>query len=183
MNEDALLLLGMLRAQSQHGYQINEFIERNLSRVAVMKKATAYAVLERLCKSGFVSVHNEQEGNRPPRKVYSITPQGEEEFIRLLRLNLSSAHRLVLSGDIALMFVDSLTKDEVVELLSQRLSELEAQLAMYEAAPKHGAGLGVDLSLEHHLVMLKTDREWLSSVIRRISAIPLSEWLYTEHKN
>ena len=30
MDERALLLLGILRGQSQHGYQINEFIERNL---------------------------------------------------------------------------------------------------------------------------------------------------------
>jgi DNA-binding PadR family transcriptional regulator len=48
MDERALLLLGVLRVQSQHGYQINEFIERTLGRVTDMKKPTAYAILERL---------------------------------------------------------------------------------------------------------------------------------------
>jgi hypothetical protein len=32
-DERILLLLGLLTTQSQHGYQINEFIEHNLGRV------------------------------------------------------------------------------------------------------------------------------------------------------
>lgn len=41
----SLILLGLLMGQSQHGYQINEFIEKNLSVVTDMKKSTAYATL------------------------------------------------------------------------------------------------------------------------------------------
>src|SRR5690606_5170873 len=67
MDERELLLLGLLRAQSQHGYQINEFIEKNLRRVTDMKKATAYAILDRLARDGHAVTHREQEGNRPPR--------------------------------------------------------------------------------------------------------------------
>ncbi|UZM97849.1 hypothetical protein OL548_23235 [Lysinibacillus sp. MHQ-1] len=46
MEHRSLILLGLLMGQSQHGYQINEFIERNLSTVTDMKKAN------RLCYSG-----------------------------------------------------------------------------------------------------------------------------------
>ena len=84
MDERALLLLGMLRAQSQHGYQINEFIERNLSRVTDMKKPTAYAILDRLARDGYVRVHSEQEGNRPPRNVYYLTVNGVRWFELIL---------------------------------------------------------------------------------------------------
>ena len=73
-NDNELLLLGLLRQQSQHGYQINDFIERNLSRMASLKKATAYALLERLREAGHISAVTVQEGNRPPRQVYTITP-------------------------------------------------------------------------------------------------------------
>ena len=55
MDERTLLLLGMLRIESQHGYQLNEFIEHNLGRVTDMKKPTAYALLDRLEQSGAIT--------------------------------------------------------------------------------------------------------------------------------
>ncbi|KHF35170.1 Transcriptional regulator PadR-like family protein [Paenibacillus sp. P1XP2] len=61
MDERELLVLGLLMTQSQHGYQINDFIERNLGQVSDMKKATAYAILKRLDKQGCVNVTVEQE--------------------------------------------------------------------------------------------------------------------------
>jgi DNA-binding PadR family transcriptional regulator len=75
-DERALLLLGVLMTQSQHGYQINDFIENRLCRIADMKKATAYAQLDRLHGGGMVDIEIEQVGNRPPRKVYTITDAG-----------------------------------------------------------------------------------------------------------
>ena len=87
-------------AQSQHGYQINEFIERNLSTITDMKKPTAYATLDKLSKQGYIEVHTEQEGNRPPRKVYSINEKGKQYFYELLIQNLSSAESVKFSGDI-----------------------------------------------------------------------------------
>jgi DNA-binding PadR family transcriptional regulator len=167
MDERTLLLLGILKVQSQHGYQINEFIERNLARVTDMKKPTAYAILERLCAGGYVSVHAEQEGNRPPRKVYSITPEGERLFYHLLRQNLASVDPISAPGDIGLMFVDDLPPDEARTLLSQRLARLDEQIAIHDQAPRHEFGVGVDLALARHLTLLRADREWLAGMLDR----------------
>jgi DNA-binding PadR family transcriptional regulator len=166
MNEQALLLLGILRTQSQHGYQINEFIERNLSRITNMKKATAYAILERLAKAGYVSVYNEQEGNRPVRKVYSITPTGEVKYLELLRANLASAEPMTFAGDVGLMLLDDLPLPEVETLLKQRLEQLESQLEVFKQVPTH-TGLGVNLALEHQEAMLRAEQSWLSGVLLR----------------
>ena len=76
MEQRSLILLGLLMGQSQHGYQINEFIERNLSTVTDMKKPTAYATLDKLSQNGYIDIQLEQEGNRPTRKVYSINDSG-----------------------------------------------------------------------------------------------------------
>ncbi len=169
MDERAMLLLGILRAQSQHAYQINEFIERTLGRVADMKKPTAYALLDRLCQAGYVAVHTEQEGNRPPRKVYTITPTGEALFVELLRANLETPDRLGGAGDIGMMFLDSLPEGDALALLERRLVQLDEQIAAYERAPKHEHGLGVDLALDRQLTLLRADRAWLDSVIARLS--------------
>ncbi len=169
MNEQALLLLGLLKAQSQHGYQLNEFIERNLGRMTDMKKATAYAVLERLSQAGYVSVHSAQEGNRPVRKVYSITHVGEEQFMKLLRENLSNADKMNMAGDVGLMFLDHLPLPEVAEYLSLRLAQLEARLDEFKQPLRH-EGLGVNLALEHQQALLTAERAWLSSVLARLEA-------------
>lgn len=163
MDERALLLLGMLRVQSQHGYQINEFIERTLGRVTDMKKPTAYAILERLGQGGYVSVRTEQEGSRPPRKVHAITPSGERLYLELLRAQVASPQRTPSAGGIALMFLDDLPADERVELVRRRIVALDDLITTYDEAPRHGHGLGVDLAIEQQRYILRAEREWLTS--------------------
>jgi len=168
LDERELLLLGILKVQSQHGYQINEFIERNLSRVTDMKKPTAYALLERLSQAGYVEVRSEQEGKRPPRKVYSITPSGERVFIDLLRENLARAERMTFAGDVGLMFLDHLPQAEALDLLRQRLSHLKEQISAHERAPRHEHSQGVDLAMEHILMLLRAEQTWLTATIQRL---------------
>lgn len=168
-DERTLLLLGLLRAQSQHGYRINEFIERSLSRVTDMKKSTAYAILGRLHEAGLVSQRTEQEGHRPPRRVYAITPVGEEAFRGLLRAHLARPGRTHVQGDIALMFVDQLDRAEAVGCLERRLAELDARLSADQHHPEHRHGLGVELALERRQVLLRAERDWLRAVIERLS--------------
>ncbi len=168
VDDRELLLLGLLRVQSRHGYQINEFIERNLSRVTDMKKPTAYALLERLSQAGYVKAHTEQEGKRPPRKVYSITAAGELLFLDLLRASLARAERMTFAGDVSLMFLDHLPREEALDLLRQRLANLQGQISAHDHAPKHEHGLGVDLALEHLLVLLRAEQDWLTATIQRL---------------
>jgi len=170
VDERSLLLLGMLRIQSQHGYQLNEFIEHNLARVTDMKKPTAYALLDRLEQSGAISSRLEQEGARPPRKVYAITEQGEQLFRTLLRETLAAAQPYVIAGDIGLMFLDALPLAEALALLEQRLAAIREQVAALDQIPAHHLGLGIDLTIEHQAVLLRADEAWLSRLIARLTS-------------
>ena len=167
MDENELLILGLLQEQEQHGYQINEFIEQNLARLTTMKRPTAYATLDRLHKQGFVSVRTEQPGNRAPRKVYALTPTGEERFHTLLRANLATTH-LSSSTDVGLLFLDHLSREEVIGALTTRLDGLSELLVMHEQVPPHGQGLGVDLALDHFIVILRAERDWLATTLHRL---------------
>jgi DNA-binding PadR family transcriptional regulator len=168
MDERAVLLLGMLRLQSQHGYQLNEFIEQNLSRVTDMKKPTAYKLLDRLEQEGAIISHLEQEGNRPPRKVYAITEEGERLFFTLLRENLASFVPQVITGEAGFMFLDVLPRSEVVELLHRRLAALEAYLVQLDQVPPHTQGIGVDLAIERQHILMQADAHWLADVLQRL---------------
>ncbi len=172
-DERVLLLLGLLTAQSQHGYQINEFIEHNLARVSGMRKATAYSLLARLAEAGLAEATEEQAGNRPVRRKYSLLPAGRDLFGRMLETILGSSEQIEPPGDIALMFIDHLGRDAAVAALRQRMAQLDEQIAALESTPLHGAGIGVDLSVGRRLAMLKADRAWFDGALAKvITALP-----------
>ncbi|HKV83838.1 MAG TPA: helix-turn-helix transcriptional regulator [Ktedonobacterales bacterium] len=164
----ALLLLGALTVRSQHGYQINDFIER--CRVTDLKKPTAYALLDRLVAAGHISVQTEQEGNRPIRKVYTLTASGQSLFDDLLRENLATPDTGTGSGDIGLMFLDYLPRAEAVAYLRRRLDQLDRALADTAVVPPHGGHLTVNVALEHQLALRRADRDWLAALVERFEA-------------
>lgn len=168
MDDRYLVLLGLLMGQSQHGYQINEFIEKNLSTVTDMKKPTAYATLERLSKNGYIDVQLEKQGNRPPRKVYSINKQGKKYFYDLLLSNLVSAESYTYEGDIGLMFMDFLPSSQVVPALQERLNKNNNLLNMYRHTPTHGIRTGVNLAIEHKVTMLEAEVAFLTKTITQL---------------
>lgn len=173
-DQRALLLLGLLKTQHSHGYQLHEFIERNLSRVADVKKPTAYATLDRLCAEGFVEVHQEQHGNRPPRKVYAITEAGAARFDELLRETLPRVDDLRGAQDVAIMFLDELPLPVAVAALEARLETRREELRVIEEnAPRH-LELGVNLAIQHVVHLTKADVEWLEGALaelrRRLSS-------------
>ncbi|MEC0370528.1 PadR family transcriptional regulator [Paenibacillus chibensis] len=168
MDERELLVLGLLMTQSQHGYQINDFIERNLGQVSDMKKATAYSILKRLDKQGCVDVTVEQEGNRPPRQIYSITDHGKKEFYDLLRSSLAHAENVTPAGEIGLMFIDHLSRNDARELLEIKLDKMNELIETLTKIPPHEEGIGVNLSFRHRLALLECNRKFLQETIKEL---------------
>lgn len=165
MDERHLLLLGLLMAQSQHGYSINEFIETNLGRVSGMKRATAYTILERLNRQGLVQMDTETVGNYPPRKVYSITPKGRDTFLDLLQNLLTRTDERTEAADIALMFIDYLERDQVLALMRKRLKNLKNHLVQLQATPSHKDAPGVDLAIRRKYALMMAEHEWTRRLI------------------
>lgn len=169
-DERVLMLLGLLAAERQHGYQINEFIERNLSRVSMMPKATAYSMLARLDKAGLISASVEQEGLRPPRRVYALTAAGEERYLSMLDDILANPDLREPPGDHALMFIDALPRATAVRALEARVVALDREIARLEASPPHEVGLGVDLAIGRRAALARADRDWFLAAIERLRA-------------
>src|SRR2546423_4550851 len=76
-----LLLLGLLRRWGTYGYQLHEFLEQRLAFLTDLKKPTAYALLERLRRAGYVRVNRERAGNRPERRGFHGPPGGGGPFL------------------------------------------------------------------------------------------------------
>lgn len=173
MDQNHLLLLGLLKAQESHGYQLMDFVERNLARITTLKKATAYYELKRLEQQGLVSVRKEQEGGRPPRQIFALTPAGETAFLDLLRENLRTAETPACSSDIGLMFMDHLSSAEAHALLVHKLEGLRLALELYRAAPAHVHASAVNKAMAHVAARLETEIAGFKSVLKEMD-VPTS---------
>jgi DNA-binding PadR family transcriptional regulator len=162
------MLLGLLAVERQHGYQINEFIERNLSRVSRMPKATAYSMLARLERSGLISATTEQEGNRPPRRVYALTAAGQARYLAMLEDLLANPEQREPPGDHALMFIDSLAHATAARAIEERVAALDREIARLEASPPHEVGIGVDLAIDRRAALARADRDWFIAALDRV---------------
>jgi DNA-binding PadR family transcriptional regulator len=161
-----LLLLGLLRHQDMHGYQLNEFIENTLATCVDIKKPTAYYTLNKMLEDGWVAFFQEQEGNRPQRRVYSITLEGEAAFQQLVRENLETYHPTQFGGDYGLAFMDAMPAEEARLLLEKRRAGLVEHLAEMENVPVHQGSL--QWMIEHQTRHLQAELAWLDEVITRL---------------
>lgn len=164
--DNKLLLLGLLSQQQMHGYRLNEFIEQELSMCSDLKKPTAYYLLSKMAEDGWILEEHEQEGNRPPRKVFQITEKGRQALLDLLRENLASYEPPVFAGDSGIAFLSYLSKEEAVDLLEERRERIRSALEKARGTPVHQGSL--QLVVEHQVVHLNSELEWLDQVIEKI---------------
>jgi DNA-binding PadR family transcriptional regulator len=165
--EKKLLLLGLLRRQEMHGYQLNEFIDNNLALCTDLKKPTAYYLLDQMSKDGWILAESEQEGNRPPRKVYRLTDRGEAAFQRLLNENLAQYTPINFPGDIGLAFMDWVKPAEALRLLEEQKLQLQSRIDQIRVIPAHGGSLALIFS--HQIHHLTAEMDWLEKVIGNIA--------------
>lgn len=80
-----LFVLGLLREQPQHGYELYRWLEQSQTDIwADVLPGSIYHALRQMHKEGFIEVQTtEHTGNRS-RSIYTITPAGQEAFVRLL---------------------------------------------------------------------------------------------------
>jgi|GEM_PF-247036 len=165
LKERKLLLLGLLRIQAMHGYQLNQFLDEHLDFIASLKPSTAYYTLERMAEEGLVQTHAEQPGRRPARQIYDITPAGETLYQKLLRENLSGYAIGENGDDIGIGFLADLPPAEAEACLAQKRAILQAKIAQFEEV----VGLAslsnaTHLTVRRTLHRLRADEAWLGEV-------------------
>jgi len=76
-------LLGLLRHGPQHGYQLHLQVSRStgLGSIWRIKQSQFYALLTKLEQANLISSAVQAQDSRPPRRVFHLTPDGEEAFL------------------------------------------------------------------------------------------------------
>jgi PadR family transcriptional regulator PadR len=72
------IVLALLTVKAAYGYEITTLLrEQGYTEIA---EGTDYALLVRIEQKGLVDVEKRPSEKGPPRKVYTLNPQGEKEL-------------------------------------------------------------------------------------------------------
>jgi DNA-binding PadR family transcriptional regulator len=164
--EQRLLLLGLLLSHDMHGYQLNDVLQHSPGIPITLRKSNAYRLLNDMETDGWVTHQEEREGNRPPRRVYTVTKEGEAAFYRLLRENLSTYPAPEFPGAVGLDFVYALPSGEVVALLEQRHQQIEGKFQELNDVSAEIRQSHLAVEYLHHYYA--TELRWLAEVINRL---------------
>jgi DNA-binding PadR family transcriptional regulator len=125
-----ILILGAVRIfQPVHGYLVRrELLSWQVERWAHLNPGSIYNGLRTLSRDGYLEeVATEQGATGSARTTYRLTPDGETEFIRLVRESLwtidAVSPEVLLAG---VSFMWALSRDEVVAALEHRVVQIDA---------------------------------------------------------
>ena len=167
--DHTLLVLGLLKLQDMHGYQLSDLIDRRLKYLTDLKKPTLYHLLSKLEADGDVTKSVSREGNRPERYTYRLTKSGTARFQRLLRRNLQDVYAAYFNDDIGLLFLSELPAADARAFLEQKRAGVDERIAhLHAALAQHTPNTPAYYTLRHHALHLQTERAWLGELLAQL---------------
>ena len=73
-----LCVLSLLSRRDCYGYDVSEFLSEHIG----ISDGAVYPILRKLKGDGLVTTYLVEESGGPPRKYYSLTKLGNEEYVR-----------------------------------------------------------------------------------------------------
>lgn len=176
MSAIRLLVLGAVRQHGRaHGYQVRNDLEYwGAHEWSNAKPGSIYHALKQMAKQGLLHAHEiaPSTAGGPPRTEYEITEKGTEEFLTLLRGSLTAYDQRPDVLSTALGFMVDLDREEVLELLEERVLAIEewrkAVTEYYtpEDGPEQLGHIGEIMNFWVHSA--DTGAEWTRGLIERI---------------
>lgn len=176
MSAQRLLVLGCVRIfEPVHGYDVRrELLTWRVEDWANLSPGSIYSLLKRLDRDGLIEVDGlEQDGNRPTRTKYTVTKEGEAEFVVLLRDALWNATGSITDLMAAVSFMWALPREEVTRALRHRITTLDGlidatdyattDLLASDVEPDHVAEM---LSLKNH--QRRAEQQWARQLLERL---------------
>jgi DNA-binding PadR family transcriptional regulator len=161
------VVLAMLAKEPSHGYELRARLRDALGPLGeAMNAGQIYVTLTRLEKAGLLAVENPADGDRPDRKVYVLTADGQQRVAEWIaevnwpRPDLAEFHlKLVAAASAGL--ADPLT---VVD--TQRRELLRRLADAQRAVLAESSGTSAALLLEGVVLRLQADLRWLEACER-----------------
>ena len=158
------VLLGLLSKEPNTGYGIARALRRSLDQVWDARLQQIYAELARAHEQGLVDVRAVEIPNRPSKKVYTLTPAGEEALDDWLAAREDCYHP---RDDllVKLYCLDRAPRDALLRQLSDRAERFAARVEELrrraaQVPRTDPSRLGELLTLEAALTRAEAEVSW-----------------------
>ncbi|MFZ5648978.1 MAG: PadR family transcriptional regulator [Bacillota bacterium] len=176
-------ILGLLSYRPMTGYNLKEIFDNSISHFWHAHLSQIYRELSKMEENGLVTSEIQRQEGRPDRKVYRITPRGEEKFQSWL---LSFPRNLALRYNdeflLRLYFGGRINRDEIIYQITTYKKEIESKLKHFESlyrviedfSRKAGGPrdrIYWELTLDLGIALLKTNLDWIEKSIEKIKKV------------
>lgn len=173
-------ILGLLTfGRELSGYDMAKAVEGSLGFFWAPAKSQIYTELKRLREVGLISEREVPQDNRPTKRVYTITPAGQDAFRAWLAASDEEPEEVRSVFLLKLFFGHELTPAQVRDKVGEFRAWCAATLAGYEAIENaiEGAGgpeaanqLFPYLTLTYGLAHARCGLAWADEVLARLDA-------------
>jgi PadR family transcriptional regulator AphA len=155
-------ILGLLSSRPLAGYDLKKMFEGSAVLYWSGNNNQIYTALVKLHEKELISREIELQEDRPPRKIYTITVQGQAELKKWL-LSEPEPPQLKNSFLVQLAWADQLSTAELDALLGKYEAEMQLQLSMLQVQEqqKNISSSGIPRDAYINISLARTPREAL----------------------
>ena len=156
------LFLAILSQHPMHGYDLKNTFEQLVSEQWSLNFGQVYTTLTRLERDGLVSVEEVRQEEKPDKKIYSLTMEGQEQLNKWLK---QEPNWNVFQDEISfqLAAIELIEKDKAVFLLEEYrtyLLKLIRELVVKKAAIKDESSMMAWI-FERNIMRAEADLKWV----------------------
>jgi PadR family transcriptional regulator AphA len=172
------VLLGLLSAESAHGYQLLDYFRdaAHLGNIWHLSTSQLYALLKRMQEAGLIAGQSRDSTDAPPRIEYQITPAGRLTLADWLHTAAPSASlRRVRTEFLSRLYLAKRLALPVTPIIERQRASCAQQLAVLsERLAKTDPGVG-HMSLMLVIAEMQVVMEWIDHCAAQITASTVGE--------
>lgn len=171
----ALAVLSAVSTRPMHPYEMASVLRSwGKDQDMKIKWGSLYTVVQNLEKHGFLEATGSvRQGGRPERTVYRMTEAGRAEMLDWVRELIGTAYKEYPAFEAALSVVGVLPPDDLVDLLRQRLDQLDKEI---EERREKLVASAVEvpriflIESEYDLAIRSAEAGWVRSLLDELTA-------------
>ena len=175
-NPLALAVLACLYERPMHPYEVAQTLRTRAKHESIrLNYGSLYGVVEGLEKRGFIHARETvREGKRPERTIYEITDTGARELNDWLTDLVARPEKEYLQFEAALSLLPVLPPDVAVEVLKERMTKLEVQLAQMRGGLQAARDAGIprlfEIESEYVEGLARAELEFVGRLVKDIES-------------
>jgi DNA-binding PadR family transcriptional regulator len=167
-------ILGFLNYEPMTGYELKKMVDISISHFWPAVQSQIYKTLKSLEKEKWLTYETITQETRPPRKVYSITPIGREQFYNWL-VTPHPQNETKIAWMVQLFFAGQLEDPKIIFILKNLLENLQHRQQAFTMIPEENRETMQDddprdrffwlLTADYGVAQTISQIQWLKNVI------------------